>query len=113
MLAHEILAAASNANAACAAAEAVECRITQNWTGDGSTSYLFADGSVLVVSGAQVNAFDDADEAASEWHNATPKGEICDWATAQKLDIGQAGDVLHDDWNERVIDAYAANLRAA
>lgn len=113
MLAHEILATASNANAACAAAEATECRLTQNWSGDGSTTYLLPDGSVLVVSGAQVNAFDDAEEAASEWHNATPKAEICDWATSQKLDIGQASDTLDEDWNERVIDAYAAHLRAA
>ena len=112
MRAQEILATARNANGATVAAESLECNITQDWTGGGSTSYLFKDGSVLVVSGPQINAFDSADGAACEWHNSTDKAALLDWATRQSIDIGQGGQTLDADWNERLIDAYAANLRA-
>lgn len=54
-----------------------------------------------------------ADERAEDWYNATPKQELLRWATEHGLDIGQTREILDVDWNDRVIDAYAAYLRAA
>lgn len=52
------------------------------------------------------NKLGDKLEAAEDWYNSTPKAELIAWATAQGVDIGQDGDELAPDWNEKIIDAY-------
>jgi hypothetical protein len=59
----EIMWSAPNANDAMNAAEALTDNVEQFWWGDGATFYTFDDESVLLVSGAQVNAFADIDAA--------------------------------------------------
>jgi len=49
-------------------------------------------------------------EIASDWHNTQTKPALIKWATDNKLDIGQNLDQLHQDWNSKVIEAYAAIL---
>ena len=49
-------------------------------------------------------------EAACDWYNGQTKAALIQWATAAGLDIGQQRAQLDADWNERVIEAYAATL---
>jgi hypothetical protein len=49
-------------------------------------------------------------ERAESWYNGSSKAALIDWATRHDLDIGQGRAQLDDDWNERVMQAYAAQL---
>ena len=49
-------------------------------------------------------------ERAESWYNGSSKAALIDWATRHGLDIGQGRAQLDDDWNERVMQAYAAQL---
>ena len=61
----EIMMTARNASEAETRAESENPNITQDWTAD-ATLYRFNDGSVLAISGAQLNAYADETEAMSE-----------------------------------------------
>ena len=50
-------------------------------------------------------------QAAEDWYNSTPKAELLAWATAHGVDIGQHGDELDPEWNEKIIGAYARGLQ--
>jgi hypothetical protein len=54
----EIMYSASNADAACKMAEEMTNIVDQNWECE-ATLYTFTDESVLVVTGCQLNAFDN------------------------------------------------------
>lgn len=58
--AYEILASSRNSSAAMDTAEEAAVKTEQNW-GNESTIYTFEDGSVLVASGPQLNAYDSVD----------------------------------------------------
>lgn len=64
MKANEILMISRNADDGMARAEAEAVEVTQNWDSE-STLYEFDDGSALLISGPQMNAFKTADEAMS------------------------------------------------
>ena len=75
MQAFEIIAQATNANAAMAMANDVATSTDQTWERE-ETAYTFQDGSVLVVIGGQCNAYAgktlpqydvDADAETGEW----------------------------------------------
>ncbi len=69
MQAHEILHIARNSTDGMTRAEAVAVETNQDWANE-ATAYTFADGSVLVASGPQLNAYnsqadyDDEKDAA-------------------------------------------------
>ena len=91
--ASEILASARNSSEGMDAAADVALKTDQDWANE-STIYTFADASVLVASGHQLNAYAgsvlpqysvSADRATGEW-------------------IGEAefaGYVVRDDWNAK------------
>ena len=60
--ANEIMMISANANDADARAQAITDRVDQDWAHE-ATLYTFADDSVLVVSGGQLNAYADEDSA--------------------------------------------------
>lgn len=64
MRATEIMYSAQNANAAMIAAERIAKDIDQDW-GHEATIYTLDDGSVLIVSGPQVNAYSDMASAVA------------------------------------------------
>jgi hypothetical protein len=75
MQAFKILSQAANANAAMDSANADASSTDQNWERE-ETSYSFADGSTLIISGGQCNAYDggalpvyevNADAETGEW----------------------------------------------
>jgi hypothetical protein len=51
--------------------------------------------------------------AAEDWYNSRSKFAVISWATENRLDIGQHREQLDDDWNEKVIGAYAKQLAPA
>lgn len=61
-IAAEILHSSRNANDGCERAEAATNKVDQDWEHE-ATLYTFADDSVLVVSGPQLNAFASMEEA--------------------------------------------------
>lgn len=63
MKSHEIMLTARNANDAMNLASGTCIDVLQNWDTE-TTQYLFDDGSVLSVSGPQVNAYTSLVEAA-------------------------------------------------
>ena len=60
--ASDILNISANANDADKRAQELTNNLEQDWEHE-ATLYTFADGSVLVVSGPQLNAYDDIDAA--------------------------------------------------
>lgn len=58
----DILNTSANANAADKRAQELTNNLEQDWEHE-ATLYTFADGSVLVVSGPQLNSYDDIDSA--------------------------------------------------
>lgn len=69
MKAHEIMMISRNANEAMNLAGDEAREIDQDWD-DEATLYTFDDDSVLVVSGSQVNAYDDWIAAVQDFPNA-------------------------------------------
>ena len=63
--ASHIIHTARNANEAMLAAEALTDDISQNWE-DESTTYVFEDKSILVVSGPSLNAYKDGESQNHE-----------------------------------------------
>jgi hypothetical protein len=63
--ANEILNISRNANDADQRAQAVTDKLDQDWEHE-ATLYTFDDGSVLVISGPQVNAFADMDSSKTD-----------------------------------------------
>ncbi len=60
--ASDILHISSNANDADKRAQELTDNLDQDWERE-STLYTFADGSVLVISGPQINAYDNIETA--------------------------------------------------
>ena len=54
---------------------------------------------------------DNAHERAEDWYNSTPKADLIKFADEMSLDIGQTRDQLDDDWNARVIEKKAEQIR--
>lgn len=105
--ASEIMATTRNSNEGMNAAEAVAASTYQDWANE-ATIYTFEDGSVLVASGAQLNAYAgsiypqykvDADKETGEWLGDV---EFVDYVT-------------HSDWNSKAdtdnshFDTYEEN----
>jgi hypothetical protein len=60
---------ARNANAAAEAAESFDASVTQSWE-DEATIYRFNDDSHLVISGPQINAYEDWEAVLSDFPHA-------------------------------------------
>jgi hypothetical protein len=98
--ASEILSSARNSSEGMDAAAKTALETDQDWSSE-STIYTFADGSVLVASGAGLNAYAgpvwpqykvDADRVTGEWIGGA---EFVDYVT-------------RSDWNAKV-DSYDVN----
>lgn len=85
------------------AAEAIAACMEDAGAGEASPEDFTA------VEGEAWEAWEDGKRAES-WYNGSSKAALIDWATRHGLDIGQGRAQLDDDWNERVMAAYAAQL---
>ena len=68
MIAHEIARISRNVSDAVNRAEPLAVEVNQNWEEE-TTTYVFDDGSVLLVTGGQLNSYYDEEDLEEEADN--------------------------------------------
>lgn len=80
MIAHEIAHISRNVSDAVNRAEPLAVEVNQNWEEE-TTTYVFDDGSILLVTGGQLNSYDDEMDLEEE----TDENNF-DWVTDEMFD---------------------------